>query len=116
MTGVQTCALPISAAVGKPLGADLREGKMTLPLIHLVANGSERGDAIVRDIMANRNASPEQWSELLGLLKESRSIEYSERRAVEFAERAKKALALFAPSAERDALVALPDYVLQRDR
>lgn len=105
-----------AAAVGKPLGADLREGKMTLPLIHLVANGSERGDAIVRDIMANRNAAPEQWEELMGLLKESRSIEYAERRAVEFAERAKKALAIFAPSAERDALIALPDYVLQRDR
>lgn len=102
--------------LGKPIGADLREGKMTLPLIHLVARGSDRGEAIVRDIMANRSTTDEQWNELLSLLKESRSIEYAERRAVEYAERAKKALALFPPSAERDALVALPDYVLQRDR
>ena len=37
-------------------------------------------------------------------------------RAVEYAERAKKPLYAFPPSAERDALLALPDYVLSRDR
>ena len=51
-----------------------------------------------------------------GLLREHRSIEYASRRAVEFAERAKKQLQLFPPSSERDALIALPDYVLSRDR
>ena len=38
------------------------------------------------------------------------------RRAVEYAERAKKPLYAFPPSSERDALLALPDYVLSRDR
>ena len=103
-------------ALGKPIGADLREGKMTLPLIHLLGDGSKSGDAIVREIIASRAASEEQWAELLSLLKEHRSIEYAERRAVDFAERAKKPLSMFPPSAERDALLALPDYVLQRDR
>jgi len=103
-------------AVGKPLGADLREGKMTLPLIHLVAQGHLPAENIVRDIMSRRSASEEQWSTLLGYLREHRAIEYAERRAEEYAERAKKLLAPFPPSAERDALLALPDYVLQRDR
>lgn len=103
-------------ALGKPIGADLREGKMTLPLIHLLSQGHVRGEAIVREIMTGRDASEEQWSELLGILREHRSIDYAERRAVEYAERAKKTLYTFPPSAERDALLALPDYVLQRDR
>jgi octaprenyl-diphosphate synthase len=103
-------------ALGKPVGADLREGKMTLPLIHLLAQGSEVGEAIVREIMTSRTASEAQWNELLGILREHRSIDYAERRAVEYAERAKKHLSPFPPSAERDALLALPDYVLQRDR
>ncbi len=51
-----------------------------------------------------------------GGLKEHASIDYAYRRAVEFAERAKKPLYAFPPSAERDALLALPDYVLARDR
>jgi octaprenyl-diphosphate synthase len=102
--------------LGKPIGADLREGKMTLPLIHLLAQGSKAGETIVRDIMTSRSAADDQWSELLDMLQEHRSIDYAERRAVDYAERAKKPLYLFPPSAERDALLALPDYVLQRDR
>jgi octaprenyl-diphosphate synthase len=104
------------AALGKPVGADLRDGKMTLPLIHLLGQGQEVGDKIVRDIIASRTATEEQWNELLRVLKEQRSIDYAYRRAVEFAERAKRPLFAFPPSAERDRLLALPDYVLSRDR
>jgi octaprenyl-diphosphate synthase len=102
--------------LGKPIGADLREGKMTLPLIHLLADGDSTGDAIVREIIATREATAGQWQQLLGLLESRRSLDYAYRRAVEYAERAKQPLYLFPPSAERDALLALPDYVLSRDR
>src|SRR4029453_15582579 len=104
------------AAVGKPIGADLREGKMTLPLIHLLQQGEELAEKMVRDIISSRTATDEQWTELLSLLKKHRSIEHALRRAVEYAERAKKPLYAFPPSSERDALLALPDYVLSRDR
>lgn len=104
------------AALGKPVGADLREGKMTLPLIHLLQQDEEVGEKIVRDIIASRTATDGQWNELLQLLKKHRSIDYAYRRAVEFAERAKKPLHAFPPSSERDALLALPDFVLSRDR
>jgi octaprenyl-diphosphate synthase len=104
-------------AVGKPIASDLREGKVTLPLIHLQAHGSDGpGPQIIRDIIAARNATPEQWHELLRCLKEHASIDYAYRRAVEFADRAKKHLYVFPPSPERDALLALPDFVLSRDR
>jgi octaprenyl-diphosphate synthase len=105
-----------AVALGKPIGADLREGKMTLPLIHLLAQGEKTGEAIVREIIASRHATEDQWTRLLDILKEHRSIDYAERCAIEFAERAKKPLYAFPPSAERDALLALPDYVLSRDR
>jgi octaprenyl-diphosphate synthase len=104
------------AALGKPVGADLREGKMTLPLIHLLQQGNVQGEQIVRDIITSRTASDDQWNELLGLLKEHRSIEYAYQRAIEYAGLAKKQLYAFPPSSERDALLALPDFVLSRDR
>jgi octaprenyl-diphosphate synthase len=104
-------------AVGKPIGSDLREGKVTLPLIHMLRQAPEGGAAeIVGEVIASRNVTPEQWNELLRQLKEHASIDYAYRRAVEFADRAKKPLYAFPPSAERDALLALPDYVLSRDR
>jgi octaprenyl-diphosphate synthase len=104
-------------AVGKPVGGDLREGKVTLPLIHMLQQSPDgHAAAIVREVIASRTVTPEQWSELLRQLKEHASIDYAQRRAVEFAERAKKPLYAFPPSSERDALLALPDYVLSRDR
>ena len=103
-------------ALGKPIGADLREGKMTLPLIHLLQQDDEAGGRIVREIIASRSTSEEQWDDLLGILNQHRSIDYAYRRALEYAERAKKPLSAFPPSSERDALIALPDYVLSRDR
>jgi octaprenyl-diphosphate synthase len=105
-----------AVALGKPIGADLREGKMTLPLIHLLQQEDEEGAQIVRDIISNRTVAQEQWDRLLRTLKEHRSIDYAYKRAVDFAERAKKPLHAFPPSSERDALLALPDYVLSRDR
>jgi octaprenyl-diphosphate synthase len=105
-----------AAALGKPIGADLREGKMTLPLIHLLHHGNGAGDRIVREIISSRATSQDQWDQLLQILNEHRSIDYAYLRAEEFAERAKKPLSAFPPSSERDALLALPDYVLSRDR
>ena len=105
-----------AAALGKPIGADLREGKMTLPLIHLLRQGHAAGERIVRDIIATRAVDEQQWHDLLQILSEHRSIDYAFRRAEEFAERARKPLGAFPPSSERDALLALPDYVVSRDR
>jgi octaprenyl-diphosphate synthase len=99
-------------AVGKPIAS-----KVTLPLIHLQQHGGNGpGPQLVRDIIAARSATPEQWHDLLRSLKEHASIDYAYRKAVDFAERAKKPLYAFPPSSERDALLALPDYVLARDR
>jgi octaprenyl-diphosphate synthase len=106
-----------AAAVGKPIGSDLREGKVTLPLIHLLQHDSSGGGArIVREVIASRAVTQETWRELLHLLKEHASIDYAQRKAEDFAETAKKPLYAFPASAERDALLALPDYVLSRDR
>ena len=104
-------------AVGKPIGSDLREGKVTLPLIHMLSHTKDsRPGEIVRDIIASRNVTPEVWQELLVYLKQHASIDYANRRAEEFGELAKTSLYAFPASAERDALLALPDYVLSRDR
>ncbi len=104
-------------AVGKPIGSDLCEGKVTLPLIHLLRQSSDgAASRIVRDAIASRSIAPEHWAELVRSLKEHASIDFAYRRAADYAERAKKHLYAFPPSAEREALLALPDYVLSRDR
>lgn len=103
--------------VGKPIGSDLREGKVTLPLIHLQRQEPDGiGSRIIRDAVASRSVTEDQWNELRRGLREHASIDYAYRRAIEFADGAKKHLYAFPPGPERDALLALPDYVLSRDR
>jgi octaprenyl-diphosphate synthase len=103
-------------AIGKPVGGDLREGKITLPIIHLLRHGGEEANTLIRRAVQDRDVKPEQWSRIRTLLKQCGSIEYAYERAVEFGESAKRHLRLFAPSHEREALTALADYVLSRDR
>ena len=103
-------------ALGKPVGGDLREGKLTLPVIHMRDRGGPRAAALLRKVVEAREVSLEEWREIRALLTQNRSIEYAQRVASDYVERAKKTLYSFPSSAARDALMFLPDYVVSRDR
>jgi octaprenyl-diphosphate synthase len=105
-----------AAALGKPVGGDLREGKVTLPVILLLRRGGAEADRLIRDVVRDRTVAPEQWRDILRLLHEHRSTELAYETALDYASRAKTCLSAFPPSQERDALIALPDYVVSRDR
>ena len=103
--------------LGKPVGGDLREGKMTLPVIHLLQRGDERrrrADPARSSTRARRRSR--SGASCAALLVQARSIDYAQRAAADFVERAKKALYAFPASDARDALMFLPDYVISRDR
>ncbi len=102
--------------VGKPVASDLREGKLTLPIIHLLQRGGPRVREIIGDVVRDRQLAPERWRELSTALAGHRSLEYAYERATEFAVRAQASLAALPASPEREGLMALPDYVLSRDR
>jgi octaprenyl-diphosphate synthase len=105
-----------AAALGKPVGGDLREGKVTLPIIRLLQRGGEEADRLIRRCVDERSVSPEQWRDILRLLHEHRTTELAYSTALEYASQAKTCLAAFPPSQEREALQALTDYVVSRDR
>src|SRR6476620_8530724 len=105
-----------ATALGKPIGGDLREGKVTLPIIFLLHRGGDAADALIRGVVRDRAVTTEQWREILRLLREHRSPEQSYNRALEYAARAKDCLSAFPAGRERDALMTLTDYVLSRDR
>ena len=104
------------SALGKPVGGDLREGKVTLPIIRLLQHADADTREIITGVVRDGLVTPDAWRELCRLLHETRSVEYAMDKAQEFAVTAKKQLYAFPPSPERDALMALPDYILARDR
>ncbi|MGH9410984.1 MAG: polyprenyl synthetase family protein [Vicinamibacterales bacterium] len=103
-------------ALGKPVGGDLREGKVTLPIIYLLQRGGAEADQLIRAVVAERTVDGDQWREITRMLRDARAPQQAYSRALEYASRAKAALDIFPPTRERDALVALTDYVLSRDR
>jgi octaprenyl-diphosphate synthase len=105
-----------AAALGKPVGGDLREGKLTLPVIHLMETGGPAARALVAQIVEERSVTLERWAELCRLLEEHGSLEFATERAMEFGRAARDYLRVFPESRERDALAALAEYVLTRDR
>jgi octaprenyl-diphosphate synthase len=105
-----------AAALGKPVGGDLREGKVTLPVIQLLRRGGPAADQLIRDVVRDRSVSAEQWREILRLLHEHRTLDLAYERALDYGRRAKDCLSVFPSGRERDALMALTDYVLARDR
>ena len=104
------------AVLGKPIGEDLCDGKITLPIIYLLERDGVRGSALVRRIVEERTVTSEDWRELLRLLAEHRTIDDAYSKAAGYAAAAKRHLDGFPPSREREALLALPDYILSRDR
>jgi len=105
-----------ASALGKPLGGDLREGKVTLPVILLL---QKRPDVapIIQSVIAEGEVQPETWRMIQDLLRHEGAVDAAFERAVGFSTRAKQhMLDAFPPSTERDGLIALADYVVSRDR
>jgi octaprenyl-diphosphate synthase len=102
-------------ALGKPIASDLREGKVTLPIIYLLERGGAARE-IVDEIVRDRDVTRERWTELKQQLTDSQAIVRARRQAEHYASVAVQHLSAFPASPERDALLALPEYVLSRDR
>jgi octaprenyl-diphosphate synthase len=105
-----------ATALGKPIGGDLREGKVTLPII-LLLQADPAATALIQRAVADESVTPEAWRSIKDLLVRRGAIDAAFERAIAYGRRAKQALAgVFPASAERERLLALTDYVLSRDR
>ncbi|RLA86086.1 MAG: octaprenyl diphosphate synthase [Deltaproteobacteria bacterium] len=102
-------------ALGKKVGTDLREGKITLPLIHTLKNCSKAERDFIREVILDSGQSEEQIEAVVRIVCRHGGIAYTVQRARDFVDEAKEKLMIFEPSPERAALIGLADYVLERD-
>jgi geranylgeranyl pyrophosphate synthase len=98
--------------VGKPTGADLKQGTVTLPLMYALDDPAVAPR--LRDVLAREHLRDEDYEEVVRLVRGSTAIARSEARAHEFADRARAELVLFPGSPARRTLESLCDYVVER--
>ena len=102
------------AAIGKPTGNDMKEGKLTLPVIHAVlVSGSDEMHALARKVKS-RMVSQAEIDTLVEFTKANGGIEYAEAVMNSYAQKAKDLLASFPDSDAKQALIAYVDYVIDR--
>ena len=100
--------------LGKTIGKDLEEGKVTLPLIHTLQKSSPKDREFIIATLSKENLTKKSLITVLDLIEQYQGIQYTAQRAKEYALKAKEELKIFAPSPEKRALVAIADYVLER--
>jgi octaprenyl-diphosphate synthase len=104
------------ASLGKTLGQDLRQGKATLPLLHLLNHCSDRDRQMIKDRMETRTLTEGDLQRLIDLMDESGSIVYALNHAQAYIAAAKRELRQFEEGTAKRALSVAADYMVTRDR
>jgi octaprenyl-diphosphate synthase len=132
-----------SEKLGKPVLSDLKEGKVTLPLIFALRNGAQDvalqataaqhgsiqssphangrhdthapGRELVATVLREKGFQSVRPEQITSLVRDSGALEHSRRLAVEYATRAKDSLSILKDSEYRRALLAIPNFILDRE-
>jgi octaprenyl-diphosphate synthase len=104
------------AVTGKPPGQDLRERKVTLPLVGAMANANEDEIGQIREFFSRPDASDDEIRAIVDLVERRGGIEYSRTRAQHYADRARSSLSGMVESPALDALWTSVSYVVDRNR
>lgn len=103
-----------SEALGKEVGADLKEGKLTLPVIYALREAGPEDRRRMVEIIKDDDFNASDFNYLIGLLEKYGGIAYTRQTAGRHIEKAKAALAAFEASRTRDNLMDIADYALAR--
>ncbi len=101
--------------LGKPVGNDLREGKVTLPLVYALESADPEERRLVETVLADGNYDQVPFAKILHMLNRHGGVERAQARAQEFTEKARSIIAGFPDSSFQRALAAVTDLVTDRD-
>ena len=104
-----------STQIGKPTGNDLREGKVTLPLLYALQAAPEKESMPMKELLMRGNLSEEEIMQLVEFAKKFGGIDYAFQKMREFQKKADSLLDVYPDSEWKEAFRGLFDYIISRD-
>ena len=104
------------STLGKPVGSDLKEGKLTLPLIYLMRDGAPHHRELVKNALRENNLDASSRNAIFQLVRDYHTADRVLEKAHAYAQKARECLKDFPACKARDALMSIPDYIVERDR
>jgi octaprenyl-diphosphate synthase len=101
-------------AIGKPTGIDIKEQKMTLPLIHVLNTCTAREKSWLINSIKNHNKDKKRVKEVISFVKNNNGLAYAEQKMLQFQQEALEILVNYPDSTFKEALVLMVNYVIER--
>lgn len=102
--------------IGKPTGNDIKEKKITLPLLYVIKNSDSRTKRYIYKTLRKNKKTQEDVSSIIELVNQRGGIEYATAKMEEFVKKATDLLKEFDPGDARDALLSLIRYTIDRKK
>jgi octaprenyl-diphosphate synthase len=103
------------STLGKPVGGDLREGKVTLPLVYALELASASERRLIETILRDRSYEGAPFARVKALLEKYQGVERVKERAQTFTDKARQIMSEFPDSPYQRALMAVTDLITERD-
>jgi octaprenyl-diphosphate synthase len=103
-------------AIGKPTGIDIKEQKMTLPLIYTLNNCSSKEKSWLINSIKNHNKDKKRVKEVIAFVKQNNGLGYAEQKMIANQQEALQLLNYFPTSPYKDALILMVNYVIERKK
>jgi octaprenyl-diphosphate synthase len=104
-----------SEQLGKPVLSDLKEGKVTLPLIYAMENGHREARKMIARVLEEKEFNSVRPETIVSLVRDSGALERARKLAHDYARRAKGCIDVRGDSEYARALLTLPDFILERE-
>ncbi|MFN8355534.1 MAG: polyprenyl synthetase family protein [Spirosomataceae bacterium] len=104
------------AEIGKPVGIDIKEKKMTLPLIYALSKADWWTKRRIINAIKNESDKPKKVAEVIEFVKASGGIQYATHVMQRFVDEAHTILQTFVPSRYRDSLMGLVQFTIERTK
>jgi len=101
-------------AIGKPTGIDIKEQKMTLPLIHVLNTCTAKEKSWLINSIKNHNKDKKRVKEVIAFVNNNNGLAYAEHKMLQFQQEALQLLANYPDSTYKESLILMVNYVIER--